>query len=393
MKIAYFDCPTGISGDMCLGALADGGVPLAYLKEKLARLGLAGEYRLSAETVRRRGQRGTQVKVELLTAPGVRHLAEIETLIRQADFSPRVESQSLAIFRRLAEAEGAVHGIEPERVHFHEVGATDALVDIVGTCLGLEYLEIEQIYCSAFPAGSGAVKAAHGEMAVPVPAVLKLWELVQAPIYDNGLTGELVTPTGAAIATTLAQGFGAAPSLRLEKIACGAGSKDLPRPNLLRLWLGTGVNDASTETIQVLKTQLDDLTPQAVAYAMEQLYQIGALEVFTQAIGMKKSRPGVLLTVLCRPEDAPRCLDLLFRETTTLGVRTQTQTRHILERDWETAATPYGAVRLKLGYRLENGQKQILNRHPEFSDCAKLAAETGEPWQVIYQAALSAPKL
>ncbi|MFN5513238.1 MAG: nickel pincer cofactor biosynthesis protein LarC [Cyanobacteriota bacterium] len=390
MKIAYFDCPTGISGDMCLGALADGGVPLAYLEENLARLGLAGEYRLSAETVRRRGQRGTQVKVELLTTPGVRHLREIETLIRQGGFSPRVESQSLAIFRRLAQAEGAVHGIEPERVHFHEVGATDALVDIVGTCLGLEYLEIEAIYCSAFPTGGGTVKAAHGDMAVPVPAVLKLWELVQAPIYDNGLTGELVTPTGAAIATTLARGFGAAPSLTLAKIACGAGCKDLPRPNLLRLWLGTGVNNASTETIQILETQLDDLTPQAVAYAMEQLYQVGAMEVFTQAIGMKKSRPGVLLTVLCRPEDAPQCLDLLFRETTTLGVRTQTQTRHILERDWETVATPYGAVRLKIGYRVENGQRQILNRHPEFADCAQLAAETGEPWQKIYQAALTA---
>lgn len=390
MKIAYFDCPTGISGDMCLGALADGGVPLAYLEENLARLGLTGEYRLSAETVRRRGQRGTQVKVELLTTPGVRHLREIETLIRQGGFSPRVESQSLAIFRRLAQAEGAVHGIEPERVHFHEVGATDALVDIVGTCLGLEYLEIEAIYCSAFPTGGGTVKAAHGDMAVPVPAVLKLWELVQAPVYDNGLTGELVTPTGAAIATTLARGFGAAPSLTLAKIAWGAGCKDLPHPNLLRLWLGTGVNSASTETIQVLETQLDDLTPQAVAYAMEKLYQIGALEVFTQAIGMKKSRPGILLTVLCRPEDAPQCLDLLFQETTTLGVRTQTQTRQVLARDWETVVTPYGTVRLKIGYRLENGQKQVLNRHPEFADCAQLAAETGEPWQTIYQAALTA---
>ena len=250
--IAYFDCPTGISGDMCLGALVSAGVPLEYLMGKLSSLGLSDEYRLTANTVQKQGQAATKVEVTLLDRDhdhgsghhhhhAARHLPEIEQLINQADLPERVKQWSLAIFQKLAIAEGEVHGIVPEQVHFHEVGATDAIVDIVGTCLGLDYLKIEKIYCSALPTGSGTVRAEHGELPVPVPAVLKLWQARQVPIYDNGLTGELVTPTGAAIAVTLAEKFGGKPEFNLHKVGLGAGSKDFAMANILRLWMGEEV--------------------------------------------------------------------------------------------------------------------------------------------------------
>jgi len=392
MKIAYFDCPTGISGDMCLGALVDAGVPLSYLAENLEPLGLTGEYHLSCQPVQRQGQRATKVKVELLAQPTVRHLRDIEGLIHQAHLPPQVEAWSLSIFRTLAIAEGAVHGIEPEAVHFHEVGATDALVDIVGTCLGLNYLQIEAIYSSALPVGGGMVAAAHGELAVPVPAVLQLFTRFQVPIYDNGLHKELVTPTGAAILTTLSQGFGSVPSLKLEKIGMGAGSWELSQPNILRLWLGEGADSSwgRREIIKVLETQLDDITPQAIAYVMGQLYQQGALEVFSQPITLKKSRLGTLLTVLCLPAQEAICQQILFQETTTLGIRLRTQERLVLERGWQKVVTAYGEVRLKIGYQRSGDKLTILNCQPEFEDCAQVAQNSGQPWQVVYQAAIAA---
>ncbi|AIE74235.1 MULTISPECIES: nickel pincer cofactor biosynthesis protein LarC [unclassified Synechocystis] len=407
--IAYFDCPTGISGDMCLGALVSAGVPLEYLMEKLAPLGLAHEYRLTAEMVQKQGQAATKVEVQLLNdhhshGPGhhgMRHLPEIEQLIEQANLPTRARQWSLAIFRQLAIAEGEVHGIGPEQVHFHEVGATDAIVDIVGTCLGLDYLDIGQCYWSALPTGSGTVRAAHGDLPIPVPAVLKLWQSRQVPVYDNGLTGELVTPTGAAIAVTLATQFGPKPPFKLQKIGLGAGSKDFPLANILRLWIGTEITAhnqspspevpfGQLETITVLETQLDDLQPQAVGYLLENLLNQGAIDVFTQAIAMKKSRPGILLTVLCTPEKQNHCLNLLFRETTSLGIRVRQQERYALEREWQTVIIADGSVRIKLAYGYRAGKKIILNAHPEFADCAALAKATGQPWQLIHQQAIGA---
>ncbi len=329
-KIAYLQCPTGISGDMCLGALVSLGVPVEYLIEKLNGLGIEQEYQLRAELVQRNGQQATKVHVDLVQGHHHdhehshhhgRHLPEIERMILKAGLPSRAEAWSLAVFRQLAVAEGAVHGIAPEKVHFHEVGAVDAIVDIVGTCLGLDWLGIESndeglplLYCSAFPTGGGTVRAAHGQMAVPVPAVLKLWEMRGCPVYSNGIERELVTPTGAAIATTLARDFGAPPAIAIKQVGLGAGSINLPIPNILRLWLGestisesnfTDYKDTSPnlETISVLETQIDDLNPQAIGYVFEALFAAGAVDVFTQSIGMKKSRPGILLTVICHPEN------------------------------------------------------------------------------------------
>ncbi len=391
MNVAYFDCPAGIAGDMCLGALVDSGVPLGYLQQHLDTLGIESEFRLLTETVRRRGQRGLKVHVQVAAAnaPHHRHWPEIQAQILAADLPERARQWSLQVFEALAIAEGAVHGIDPTAVHFHEVGAVDALVDIVGTCLGLDYLGIERVYCSALPTGGGTVHAAHGQLPVPVPAVLQLWQTYQVPVYSNGIQRELVTPTGAAIVCALSQGFGDPPPMQLQRLGLGAGSHDLPVPNLLRLWLGDLPSTGSPTASEIveLQTQLDDLTPQALAYAMEQLYSAGALEVFYQPITMKKSRLGVLLTVLCPASAEGACVQTLFRETTTLGLRRQRQSRYILERQIKTVATPFGEVRLKIA---TDERGHCLNVQPEYEDCATLAREHQQPWQAVYHEALRA---
>jgi pyridinium-3,5-bisthiocarboxylic acid mononucleotide nickel chelatase len=394
-KFAYIQCPTGISGDMCLGALVSLGVPQEYLIEKLNKLGIEHEYNLRAEFVHRNGQQATKVHVDLTHHhhhedehhhDHGRHLPEIEQMILKAELPSRAEAWSLAVFRQLAIAEGAVHGIAPEKVHFHEVGAVDAIADIVGTCLGLDWLGIDSndkgmplVYCSALPTGGGTVRAAHGQMAVPVPAVLKLWEMRGCPVYSNGIDKELVTPTGAAIATTLAADFGAPPPMIIKQVGLGAGSLNLPIPNILQIWLGENTSPTadttnSIETISILETQIDDLNPQA----------IGAVDVFTQAIGMKKSRPGILLTVICHPENLLKCEEILFRETTTLGIRRSTQQRTILQREIQQVETQYGVVRVKVAWMGE----VLANVQPEYEDCAELARKHNIPWREVQQMVL-----
>lgn len=420
-KIAYFQCPTGISGDMCLGSLASLGVPVEYLVEKLNALGIEQEYQLRVELVHRQTQQATKIHVDLLehhdhdhghSHHHGRHLPEIEEMITKANLPSRATAWSLAVFRRLAVAEGAVHGIAPEKVHFHEVGAVDAIVDIVGTCLGLDWLGIDTnreglplIYCSPFPIGGGIVKAAHGRMPVPVPAVLKLWEMRGCPVYSNGIDKELVTPTGAAIATTLARNFGSLPAMTVTQVGLGAGSHDLPIPNILRLWLGessgqkiniTDVGDVgdggdvnpSLETVSVLKTQIDDLSPQAIGYVFDALFAAGAVDVFTESIGMKKSRPGFLLTVICHPDKLASCEEVLFRETTTLGIRRTTEQRRILQREIQQVETVYGTVDVKVAWQGEGEQKLIINVQPEYEDCAELARGNNVPWREIQRLAL-----
>lgn len=448
-KFAYLDCPTGIAGDMCLGALVSAGVPLSYLTEQLQRLNIADEYQLTVEPVQRGGQQAIKIHVAV-TNPQVeagaivdgnthstfhhdhshpapdhphphspevhshtRHLPEIEELIQSAGLPPRAANWSLAVFRRLAEAEGAVHGIPPEQVHFHEVGATDAIVDIIGTCLGLDWLNVDELYCSALPTGGGSVWAAHGRLPVPTPAVLKLWEMRQVPIYSNGIDRELVTPTGAAIVTTLAKGFGAAPPMVLHTVGLGAGSRDLPIPNILRLWLGEASrpptqshshgsisasisqshnhnhnhNHLTGETVTVLETQIDDLSPQAIGYVFEALLGAGALDVFTQPVGMKKCRPGVLLTVICPNDRIYACEAVLFRETTTLGIRRSTQHRTMLDRQIKSVQTPYGEVRVKVAWR-QDSPEELINIQPEYEDCAQLARQHHLPWREVHRLAL-----
>ena len=394
-KLAYLECPTGIAGDMCLGSLVDLGVPLEYLIKQLKGLNIDHEYSLRVEKVHRQGQLATKFHVDLLADhhhedhhhhhhPPARHLPDIQKLITSASLPTRVTDWSLKIFHQLAIAEGAVHGVAPEKVHFHEVGATDAIVDIVGTCLGLDWLNIDQLQCSLLPTGGGTIKAAHGILPVPVPAVLKLWDSRQVPIYNNGINKELVTPTGAAIAVTLASNFGSPPAMKLEKVGLGAGSSDLPIPNLLRIWLGT-LENPNLETITVLETQIDDLNPQAIGYTLEALLSAGALDVFTQAIGMKKSRPGILLTVICHPDKIDICENIIFKETTTLGIRRLTQQRNILDREIQEVKTPLGIVRVKIAKQ----KGKIINIQPEYEDCARIARESNLPWRTIHQIALS----
>ncbi|MEM7581121.1 MAG: nickel pincer cofactor biosynthesis protein LarC [Mastigocoleus sp.] len=447
-KAIYLQCPTGISGDMCLGALVSLGVPLEYLVEKLDLLGIAGEYKLRTKLVKRCTQEAIKVCVDLITDAGhqhqhhhSRHLPEIENMIFKAHLPPKVEVWSLKIFQQLAVAEGSVHGIPKESVHFHEVGATDAIIDIVGTCLGLDWLGIDcdrnglpMLYCSPQPVGGGTVKAAHGKISVPVPAVLKLWEMGKCPVYSNGIEKELVTPTGAAIATALAVNFGSPPAMRIEKIGNGAGSLDLPIPNILRLWLGEIAEDKSfarsqthhedeihhhqvyealhtndsqlthnhhhthvvqkqvlqdqTETVCVLETQIDDLSPQVIAYVFERLFAVGALDVFTQAIGMKKSRLGVLLTVICPPDKSLECETILFEETTTLGIRRFIQERSLLQRENQKVNTAYGVINMKIAWQTDGENKVIRNVHPEYEDCARLARSKNIPLQEVQREAL-----
>ncbi|TVP68511.1 MAG: nickel pincer cofactor biosynthesis protein LarC [Leptolyngbya sp. LCM1.Bin17] len=442
--IAYLDCVTGVSGDMCLAALIDGGVPLTYLQTQLSSLGLDAEFTLATADVQRQGQRALKLNVQLTLPPGqatspsssdhgssssshghnhqqamaqaadphptpplshppARNLPAIEQIISRAALPDRVRHWSLAVFRQLAQAEAAVHGIPLEQVHFHEVGATDAIVDIVGTCLGFDYLNIDTLICSPLPTGQGRVKAAHGWLPVPAPAVLQLMAMAQVPIYSNDLTGELVTPTGAALVTTLAQGFGPPPAMVLARVGLGAGGKTLSVPNILRLWLGREVGPSSPgqpgakpmaspppvpqETIILLETQVDDMVPQTVGYLHERLFAAGAMDVFTQPVAMKKNRPGLLITVLCSPELEPLCTDILFQETPTLGVRRQEQQRTALRRDIRPISTPYGTVAIKLAYHPHT--QALVNAHPEYEDCAKLARHHGIPWKTIYQTALS----
>ena len=401
VKIGYLECPTGIAGDMCLGALVDCGVPWQYLLDRLKGLGIESEYQLRTESVIRQGQSATKVYVDLQHQHShhhhhhsARHLPEIENLIKGAALPDRAKNWSLEVFNNLAIAEGAVHGIPPKKVHFHEVGAVDAIIDIVGTCIGLDWLDIEELYCSPLPTGGGTVKAAHGILAVPVPAVVKLWETRKVPVYSNGIAKELVTPTGAALAVTLARTFGASPAMKLSKMGLGAGSKDFTIPNILRLWIGEADEAQpkvalTQETITVLETQIDDLNPQVVAYTLERLLAAGALDVFTQNIGMKKSRSGILLTVICQPALAQTCKKIIFRETTTLGIRERSQSRSILDRNLVSVTTSYGDVKLKIASWGMGQEREILNVQPEYEDCALLAKQHDIPWREVAQQAIA----
>lgn len=383
---------------MLLGALVDTGVPLTYLERELAKLGLQEEYRLACEKVLKNGVLATKVHVHLTDHSGHhhRHLPDIQRMIEQAGLPARAANWAAQVFTTLAQAEGAVHGTSPEEVHFHEVGATDALVDIVGSCLGLNWLGIDSLSCSALPFGGGTVKAAHGLMPVPTPAVIKLWEMGKVPTFDNGIQKELVTPTGAALAVTLARGFGGIPKMVVNCVGLGAGERDLPIPNMVRLWLGTPEPSLTvqksqeshehTEVIALLETQMDDMEAQTIGYLLEKLMDAGALDVFTTPLQMKKSRPGTLLTVLCWPGSIDLCEEIIFLETPTLGVRRTFSTRSVLGRSFEQVQTEFGTVTLKLGHR---GGK-IIKVRPEYEDCRNLAQTKDKPLQEIQQAALRA---
>jgi len=385
MKLAYFDCFSGISGDMTLGALVHAGVPLDHLRHELKALDVPG-WEISAGNVWKNGMAATHVRVTTQDTQAHRSLSTIEAILQKSQLAPPVRDRAAAIFRKLGEAEAAVHDVPIEKIHFHEVGAVDAIVDIVGSCIGFAHLGIERFACSPLNVGGGTAKMAHGVLPVPAPATAHL--LLGKPTYSNGIQKELVTPTGAAIVATLCDTFGPQPPMAVSAIGYGAGATDLEgQPNVLRLMIGDDAathSGISSEEIRVIEANLDDLNPQVHGYFLERALAAGALDVFITPIQMKKNRPGTLLTVLCNPADEAKFQDLFFAETTTLGVRSHTTQRRVLPREWETVPTAYGEVRMKIAR--VNGQ--VVQVSPEYEDCRKLAEAKSVPLRKIMEEAM-----
>jgi hypothetical protein len=452
MRIAYLECFSGISGDMFLGALVDAGVPPQVLQETVAALEVSTKLgaQLEISRVVRSGISATKVDVyvdgekdsprELLglhedehshdsrdahhhhehshSHPGEvsrakpalslskgvpaphghehshehshgRGLTEIRAIISKAAISDSAKKTASMIFEALGAAEAKIHNTSIESVHFHEVGAVDAIVDIVCAAVGAEVLGVDEIVCSPLNVGGGTVQCAHGTFPVPAPATVEL--LKDARVYSSGVQAELVTPTGAAIVKTLASRFAAFPQMKIEKSGYGAGSKDFPgHPNVVRLTVGEAASDLATkttaETITVLEANLDDLNPQVFGYVMDRLLEEGALDGFAVPVQMKKNRPGTLLTVLCKPEDSNRLTQIIFTETTTLGVRRRDEVRQTLARRWENVRTQWGEVRIKIASM--NGT--VTNYAPEYEDCRRIAAEQHVPLKTVMQEATRA---
>ena len=389
MKIAYFDCFSGISGDMTLGALVDAGADFSALEAELRKLPLAG-WSISAEKVKRKGLAATKVNVASDEHHAHRGLHDIVHIIDQAQFASPVAARATAIFRALGESEARMHNVPVEKVHFHEVGAVDAIVDIVGAAIGLEMLGIEQCTASAVNTGSGTVKAAHGLMPVPAPATADL--LREAPTYSSGIERELATPTGAAILHGLGARFGPQPRMKVSAIGYGAGTAELKeQANVLRVMIGEAVvaeqGSGEAPPVTVLETNVDDMSPQLYGYFVDRALAAGALDVFSAPVQMKKNRPGQLITILCEPSAADALAELLFRETTTIGVRSYVAQRRCLEREIVTVQTKFGGdARVKVS-RL-NGE--VVNAQPEYEDCQRLATASGAPLRAVIADALHA---
>jgi len=386
MKIAYFDCFSGASGDMILGSLIDAGLSARRLKEELEKLQLPAVH-LKVKKVLKAGISATRVIVGGNEKRSHRNLREILRIIERSRVEPEVKKKSEEIFKRIASVEAKIHRIPIEEVHFHELGGLDSVVDIVGSVWGLQQLGIERIHVSKVNVGGGFVKCEHGILPVPAPATLSLME--GKPIYSSGVERELLTPTGAAILTTLGSEFGPIPPIHLEKIGCGAGRDDLPHPNLLRLIIGTLASTSRNERVVVIETNIDDMNPQFYDYLIEKLLNLEVLDVFITPILMKKNRPGHLLTVICRSEKLLSVTDFLFRETTTLGLRWREEERAKADREIRNIQTPYGKIHLKLGKWGGN----IVNISPEYEDCKRLALEKGVPLKDIFQEAKKMAKI
>lgn len=391
-RLAYFDCASGASGDMLLGALVDLGLPLDALRAELAKLPLAG-YRLEARKVVRAGLQATKVDVvvegkKATDGHGHAHehrgLREILGLLDRSHLEPEVKERAASLFRRLAEAEAAVHGTSPEDVHFHEVGAVDSIVDVVGGVIGLRWLGAERFAASPLNVGTGTVSMSHGIYPVPPPATARLVSGV--PVYGAG-EGELLTPTGALLVTGHATEYGPLPLLQPEGIGHGAGSRDTPgRPNVLRLIVGRSADAQAAERIVVIESEIDDMSPQLFGPLIDRLLAAGAVDVYYTAIQMKKGRPGTLLTALVAADRRPAVEDVLFAETTTLGVRWQEWNRTVADRERQLVETPFGPVHIKIGRR----HGVVVNVQPEFDDCLRQAEASGRPVKEVWAAALAA---
>jgi uncharacterized protein (TIGR00299 family) protein len=372
MRICYLDAFSGISGDMTVGALLDAGADEGTLLRSLESLGTGATFRL--EKTARRGIATSKFHVTGGDAKGHRHLPDILALIAKSAVPERAKQNAAAVFQRLGEAEAKVHGIPLAKVHFHEVGAVDSICDIVGACAGFDLLGVEAIHSSPLNVGSGTVKTEHGVLPVPAPATAEL--LIGKPIYASGPAFELTTPTGAAIAVTLAAGFGPLPPMRIAATGYGAGDKDFPeQANVLRVLIGETSGAAESTTVAVLEANIDDSTPQVLGYAMERLLDAGALDVTLEYVLMKKTRPGTLIRVIAKPEDREALAQVLFAETSTLGLRIHSAERRVKARHSREVATPHGKVKIKIA---DDGSFA-----PEYEDCRKLARETGIPLKQI----------
>ncbi|HEU0177580.1 MAG TPA: nickel pincer cofactor biosynthesis protein LarC [Blastocatellia bacterium] len=403
-RTLYLDCFAGASGDMLAGAMLDCGLDFELLRSELLKLGVEG-YELSLNRVDRSGISAAKFDV-LLTDDHHLHgrhhkhkhshdhhshahhraLSEIKQIISSSELGEQVKGRAQTIFQRIGEAESKIHNVPIESVHFHEVGAIDSIVDIVGACVAFDALKIERIISSPLHVGSGTFQCAHGTYPVPGPATAEL--LKGVPIYSKDVEGELVTPTGAAIISTLAESYGPMPLMKVEKIGYGAGTRDYPKfPNALRAVVGELEEDAdrTPTTVTVIEANIDDLTPQVFGYLMEKALAAGALDIFYTPTQMKKNRPGVLLTLLCSPEDRERMCDLIFRETTTLGVRYRNERREILTREFVTVETEYGPIRIKVS-RSKDGR--VMNVSPEFEDCRAAAEKNGVGLRDVQTAAM-----
>jgi len=398
MRVAYFDCFAGISGDMTLGALVDAGADFELLKTELGRLHIHDEFELSLERVTKRGISAADVTVKLHHHHDHDHghghshgrsFTDITHIIEHSALSERVKTNAIAIFAKLGEAEAKIHGKGIEEIHFHEVGAVDAIVDIVGACVCLELLGIQKVYCGPIPTFHGTVEIAHGTFPLPAPATIEI--LKGAPWRELGIEGEIVTPTGAAIVATLAEGFGPMPEMSVESIGYGAGKKDFGVPNVLRIMVGTPADSGSGEPsynaeVAVIETNIDDLSPQVYEVVMERLFEAGALDVYFTPIQMKKNRPATLLSVICEPDQVCTMSAVIFGETTSIGIRIDTRRRVCLDREIVSVETEFGPISIKVA-RYEGS---VLNIQPEYEDCKAAAAKHAVPLKRVRDAAVAA---
>jgi uncharacterized protein (TIGR00299 family) protein len=379
MKICYFDAFSGISGDMTVGALVDAGASWNTLQETLHTLNLGAQFRL--EKTKRHGIAASKFHVDFTPEKKHRHLPHIEKIIEAGALSPKSKANALKVFRRLGEAEARSHAVPIEKVHFHEVGAVDSICDIVGACVALDLLDVEEIYSSRINVGSGTVNTEHGILPVPAPATTDL--LKDWPIYSSGPEAELTTPTGAALITTLAKDFGKLPPVRVLSQGFGAGDKDFPtQANVLRVLVGERTSASESTSVAVLEANIDDSTPQVLGYAMERLLDAGALDVTLTPTFMKKNRPATVISVIAAPDGTERLAQILFAETSTLGIRIFEAQRRVLPRQVEEVETPHGIIRVKYS---DTGTFT-----PEYEDCRRAASEHGVPLRVIISEASQA---
>ncbi len=388
MTVAYFDCFAGAAGDMIVGSLIDAGADLDAIRAEIAKFEL-GDVRLEAERVRRNGMAALHFRVREPSGDHEghhphRHLGDILGMIDAASLADRAADRARRIFTRLGEAEAKVHGVGVEEVHFHEVGAVDSVVDIVAACVAMELLDVERVLCSSIPLGSGTVTTEHGELPLPAPATAQL--LIGAETRGSGIVGEAITPTGAAVLTTLAEAYGPPPAMTVSAVGCGAGTRETgPLPNVLRVFLGRREDDGQIDTVVELSVNLDDCTGEMIGAAIAALLAAGCLDAWAAPVVMKKSRPAWLLSALCRPQDAAEAERILFAETTTFGVRRRVCQRTKLQRRHETVETAYGPIRVKVARR----GGETMTAAAEFEDCRRAAEAHGVSVKEVLGAALA----